>query len=278
MLRHYLLVLSYHAYSLLLFTKSNMKTTLIPVTILAASSAPLANLSRLPHVIFWIWIHLLQFDVSNQTMDPEEDRKNKTERPLPAGRISLRSAILLRWSLVPVCLGLSYCYSYAVLCSSIALVLITVIYNECGAHAGNFVVRNLGNALGFASFETGSTLVAGISPETLDKTAIWAVCISMGILATTIQAQDFRDEPGDRLIGRRTLPIVLPHIARETLMFLLFCWGIFLSMFWGLDTSLQVILIMFSLFVGGRYVTKKQVMEDQISYHWYNVGFAIFIH
>ncbi|KAF5344479.1 hypothetical protein D9758_014139 [Tetrapyrgos nigripes] len=157
-------------------------------------------------------------------MDPEEDQKNKIDRPLPAKRISLRNALILRWILVPVCWLWSLRYSYSVLYSSIALVFLTVLYDECGAHAGNFVVRNAINAAGFASFEAGSTLIAGSNNVSLDQIAIYSVCISTGIFATTIQAQDFKDIPGDRMIGRRTLPIVLPDIARETLMIALLFW------------------------------------------------------
>lgn len=44
--------------------------------------------------------------------------------------------------------------------SSMALVMLTVIYDELHAHSSHWVVRNLVNALGFASFESGSSLVA----------------------------------------------------------------------------------------------------------------------
>ena len=130
---------------------------------LAAASAPLSDLSRLPHVVFWVWLHVLQFDVSNQTMDPDEDEMNKRDRPLPAKRITLQQALFFCWLLVPVCWAWSAWYSVEALYASIALVALTVIYDELGAHRGHWIVRNLVNALGFCSFETGATLVAGAS-------------------------------------------------------------------------------------------------------------------
>lgn len=113
------------------------------------------------HVVFWVWLHLLHFDVSNQTMDPDEDEKNKSDRPLPAKRISLANAIRLRWLLVPACFALSAMYSAATLYASVTLAALTVLYNELGAHKRHWVIRNVVNALGFAMFETGATLVAG---------------------------------------------------------------------------------------------------------------------
>ena len=89
--------------------------------------------------------------------------RNKKDRPLPAGRITKQNADILRWLLVPACIGLSALYSKEVVYASIALCLFTWIYNELHAHAGHWIVRNLVNALGFASFEAGSSLIAGMN-------------------------------------------------------------------------------------------------------------------
>lgn len=130
-------------------------------TVLAAASAPLKDISHLPHIIFWIWFHVLQFDVSNQTLKPEEDENNKRDRPLPAKRISLRNAIILRWTLVPLCWILSAFYSIETVYASVALIALTVIYDEFGAHSGHWLLRNVVNAAGFAAFEVGASLIAG---------------------------------------------------------------------------------------------------------------------
>lgn len=171
-------LLSRHLYTLFLFTKSDIKTTVIPIvsplsplpfantypetqTFLAAASAPMTDIFRLPHAVFWIWFHLLQFDVSNQTLSPEEDENNKKDRPLPSKRITFQNAIFLRWALVPACWALSICYSVEVLYASIALVALTVSYDELGFHSMHWLVRNVNNAAGFAAFEVGATLIAG---------------------------------------------------------------------------------------------------------------------
>ena len=94
-------------------------------------------------------------------MDPDEDAKNKADRPLPARRISLPHAVLFRWLTVPACWALSALYSAQTFYASVALVALTVIYNELAAHKRHWAIRNLVNALGFAAFEAGATLVAG---------------------------------------------------------------------------------------------------------------------
>lgn len=123
-------------------------------------AAPLAEPGRIPHVVLWIWLHLLQFDVSNQTVRPEEDARNKADRPLPSGRLTLRQALILRWLLVPACLALSSFYSPALVGVSTLLVSLTVVYNELYAGA-YWTTRNVVNGLGLGTFELGGTLVAG---------------------------------------------------------------------------------------------------------------------
>lgn len=94
-------------------------------------------------------------------MDPEEDMKNKADRPIPAKRISLETAYMLRWALPVVCSLWSASYSKEVLYASIANCVLTYIYNEMGIAAGHWSGRNIVNALGYASFEWGACLIAG---------------------------------------------------------------------------------------------------------------------
>lgn len=93
-------------------------------------------------------------------MNPEEDEQNKKDRPLPSRRITLQNALILRWALVPACFALSALYSITTVYASVALCALTYIYDEMGTHSGHWLLRNVVNALGFASFEVGATLVA----------------------------------------------------------------------------------------------------------------------
>lgn len=111
-------------------------------------------------MLLWIWLHLLQFDVSNQTINLEEDAENKPDRPIPSGRITLQNAIRLRWGLVPVCWAVSLLFGVEILRVSVVLVAMTVLYNELGLES-NWYTKNFMTAVGFASFQAGGTLLAG---------------------------------------------------------------------------------------------------------------------
>ncbi|KAG2050447.1 hypothetical protein BDR06DRAFT_646265 [Suillus hirtellus] len=91
----------HHLKTVFHFTKNDIRTTLIPVTIFALSAAPGYNPTHAWNAPLWIWFHLLQFNVANQIQDLEEDRKNKPSRPIPVGRISVDSAADMRWVMVP---------------------------------------------------------------------------------------------------------------------------------------------------------------------------------
>lgn len=106
-------------------------------------------------------VHVLHCDSANQSIDPDEDAKNKCYRLMPAKRISVTQMRFLRWAIVPVCLRLSAPYSAQTLYASAAFALLALFYNEFAAHRRHWVVRNIMNALGLPSCELGATLIAG---------------------------------------------------------------------------------------------------------------------
>ncbi len=125
--------------------------------------------------------------------------------------------------------------------ASMALVALTVIYDELGTHAGHWAVRNLVNASAssplksappwsqvsfiiifhYATSAVSLMVIQGNNRHYLDNTARLSVLCSAGIFFTTIQSQDFKDVEGDSLIGRQTIPIVHPKLAAPTLAMVL---------------------------------------------------------
>jgi len=126
----------------------------------ALAAAPHLHLARIPHTVIWIWLHLLKFDISNQIQDPEEDKRNKPDRPLPAGRITAQNAADLRWLLVPVCLLFSAKYGMQVLASSICFEALSIWYNDFGGNKDG-LSKNILTATGYLCMEVGATIVAG---------------------------------------------------------------------------------------------------------------------
>ena len=133
-------------------------TPLLSQTTFAMAVTSTPQIGQLIHSICWTYLHLLQFNVSNQCLSIEEDIRNKPDRPLAASRISLESTVILRWALLPLCLAQSLYYSWATFWVSVILAIAFILYNECGGHAIHWSSRNIMNAFGLSMFEAGATL------------------------------------------------------------------------------------------------------------------------
>jgi len=108
--------------------------------------------------VLWTWLHLLQFCVSNQSLNPEEDALNKPWRPIPSGIVPVVNARILRWILLPLCLSLSI--SLEAHWQGISLAIAFIVHNELHLHS-HWLMRNACNAWGYASFNAGASAIAG---------------------------------------------------------------------------------------------------------------------
>jgi len=253
--------------ALYLFTHSDQKTVLIPVTIFAYFSAPDTNVHRMAYCVFWTWLHLLQTCVSNQSLDFEEDALNKPWRPVPSGLISVSGARVLRWILLPSCLFLSvYLQAHG---HSISLALATLVYNELHFHSHG-LMRNVCSAWGYASFNAGAAMIAAGQSTLTTRTAI-SVTINTLITLSTIHSQDFRDQVGDKRVGRWTIPMAWPTGSRISILVILTAWSVGLSWACGLVYHFSVPFCMLAVFIGLRFVRKHTIDEDRLSYRYYNI-------
>lgn len=117
--------LTYHIYSIWLFTYSDIKTIIIPKTIFGALSAlaapsfgfnpsytpsPLGVGLRLPLTVFWVWINLLPFAIDNQRHPGSiaEDKMNKPWRVMPSRRMTPAQAKRLMLCLYAVAAFVSW--------------------------------------------------------------------------------------------------------------------------------------------------------------------------
>ena len=101
------------------------------------------------------------FDLANQTLDREEDQVNKNWRPLPSGRLSRRTAVILRWLMPLFNLAWSAQYSKEVVLACLGTCVATYLYNEGGFGDGHWSVRNICNVSVALFLEFGTCLVAG---------------------------------------------------------------------------------------------------------------------
>ena len=114
---------------------------------------------------------------------------NKRDRPLPSGRISMCNALILRWSLVPLCCGLSALYSRAVFWTSVFIALTTILYNEGAVHGGQWLIRNVLLATGYSAFELGATLVAAKGTSLMSDTILHALTTSYCAVTSSTPAR-----------------------------------------------------------------------------------------
>ena len=256
----------------------------------AAPLSPTHPASHAIQCVLWVWLHVLQFNLSNQLHDPEEDIRNKPWRPLPSGRITLANVIILKYITTATCLLLSYAYSPCVLVSSASLSLLIRLYHEMHGDQ-HWLSKNLMNSVGYACFATGATLVAGMAPfpcpqivscrlskilasnrYQLDFPGAVSISVIAAILATTIQAQDFQDVIGDKAVGRHTLPIAFPNFSRYTPLVTLVMWSLYLTTMWEITTPAGVGFTFLGIVVGIRYYFWRSTKDDEWSYVLYNVS------
>ncbi|KAK7055235.1 hypothetical protein R3P38DRAFT_2463245, partial [Favolaschia claudopus] len=176
-----------------------------PVTGFAIAVAPLASLRHLLSATFWIWLHLLQCNVSNQYKSVVEDAINRLWRPLPTGRVSATTATILRWALVPTCIGPRHRHGADLALGSTSLTAVTVAYDEFKL-AGHWFGKNLSAMFGYTVFEIGATKLMGES-HSLVFISLQAISMSALGSLTTKHAQDCPDVTGDHALVRVTIPI-----------------------------------------------------------------------
>ncbi|KAF9815583.1 hypothetical protein IEO21_04504 [Rhodonia placenta] len=254
-------------YTLYMFTHSDMQTIMLPITSFSYISVPSTSVGRMAQAVLWTWLHLLQCCVSNQIYSIPEDKDNKPWRPLPAGRITVQRAKYLRWTLLVICFALSG--HYGVFEAGAVFTVATLLYNEGGLDS-HWETRNLLNALAYAAFDTGASSVARLDRDPALSTIITsAQWYSILIILTTIHASDFRDEVGDRLQKRRTIPVVMPGLGRLSMPIGLIAWSYAVFALPGCPTSLSSAMLVLGTIVGTRFYYLKDAPADRTSYLLY---------
>jgi hypothetical protein len=112
-------------------------------------------------------------------------------------------------------------------------------------------------------------LVTGRS--TITTPTATSLVINALIIFSTIHAQDFRDELGDRLMGRRTIPMVWPEGSRVWIFVIVTAWSVGLSWAYQLAPHFSVPFCALAVFVGLCFLRKRTADADRRSYRYYNV-------
>ncbi|KAI4168865.1 MAG: hypothetical protein LQ343_006078 [Gyalolechia ehrenbergii] len=266
--------------TLYLFTAHDLEGTVLLNTVCSITLHAVANASRedfsimevfirTPLVLLWLWVNLLVFNVSNQRR-PEaisEDAINKPWRPLPAGRLQRSHANCLLVVLHPVAAVISY--SVGALFPCIAFQILTFTYNDLKA-GENWKLRNVVNAGGFISFLTGALLVVRGSLQYEHSTQIlcWMSLLAV-MIASTKHVQDLYDQDGDKLRGRKTIPLVFgDSTARRTIALAVSAWSFVMPTYWRLSPLKYVPSVVLGLVIASRLAggTRRDIADDKRTY------------
>ncbi|KAJ7500101.1 UbiA prenyltransferase family [Mycena latifolia] len=225
----------------------------------APSSTQIA--CSLGYAFFYFLLYIYAFDIANQINGVAEDRLNKPDRPLPSGRVSMQGAYI-RWYLATAAhLLLSTSLGVLPWC---ALWIAITVYTSFFGGDKHWLTKNL------LFMSVGSLCLlhaawALVAPLTAHEWR-WALTLS-GVFGIVANVQDMRDVEGDKIAGRRTLPIVLgDRIFRSVMAFAItatpfVCWRLeFLALSHILGncfTSLLVFSMFYMAFRVFRGRTKK---------------------
>ncbi|KAI1380248.1 UbiA prenyltransferase family-domain-containing protein [Hypoxylon crocopeplum] len=272
-----------------LITESNIKAYVLPVMLfamlsIASSAGVTTNLNpnfkdlavAFPRATLYIWLYVLHFDCSNQK-DPssiEEDRLNKPWRAIPSGKLSIEGAE--RWYKAAACLLLLASGTFlGGFPEALAFMLETYIYDYASG-SSSWWGKNLINALFYMTGQLGTTRVAAESMESTSMArAGFEWCALLGLeVFSTVQIQDLRDQKGDSIKGRRTMPLVLGDVPTRwiTAVFIIF-WSVALPLYWsnGAFTLAYISPILIGAFVSVRILSRRSPKEDRMSSHYYTL-------
>lgn len=224
----------------------------------------------------YFWLYIYSFNLSNQIAGVEEDRRNKPDRPLVQGMVSLQGAFI-RWIVVMGLFTLlGFCFG--VVAWAILWQVVATLYNF-GGWGARWYTKNLVMSLGvIAQLAAAWQLVTPLTPQA------WAwILLIAAVVFPLITAQDLRDIDGDRHIGRRTLPLVIGAPASRLLLgvsFLLLPLVVYLAVLWpvgsgsGLPSLLaELVQVAFGITLAVRFLFLRTPCADHRSYmlftYWY---------
>ena len=204
-------------------------------------------------------------------MSVVEDSINKPWRPLPAGRLTLAHARRILLAILP--LGFVATLYLGGIEETVALMVMTWMYNDLGGADENYVVRNLLNGVAFMCYSSGATLVAcGFGQHTFIPSSYTWLGIVGGIVFSTLQMQDLADQEGDRARDRGTLPLVHGDgIARWTVAVPVMFWSLLCPTYWKLSPYCYALPVITGLTVALRVLILRSVASDLVTWKLWNV-------
>jgi geranylgeranylglycerol-phosphate geranylgeranyltransferase len=169
-------------------------------------------------------------NVMNDYFDLEIDRINKPKRAIPSGQISLISAAW--WAVILSVIGLVLSLFLDLVMAMIAAGILVLLVAYSWRLKHTFLLGNV--AVGFMSAMT--VVYGGMAVGNVQSTIVLAFVILLFIFCREI-LKTIEDYEGDRLLGARTVAVVLGKVSALRLFFGLALLVIALSLLpWLLNT------------------------------------------
>ncbi|MBP8251412.1 MAG: UbiA family prenyltransferase [Herpetosiphon sp.] len=189
------------------FISGDVSSTIIPASLmtLAAWKAAGREWSSLPldlaRAIIYFTAYIYMFCLSNQLIDVAEDRINKPHRPLVQQRVSLQGAQYRLGIVIIVFIGLGFVWNVS--SWTFLWIAATLLHNQAGLSRhwlGKHLVMSIGV---IAQLAAAWSMVLPLT----ELAWRWISTIAW-LVFPLITIQDLRDIEGDRVLGRRTIPLV----------------------------------------------------------------------
>ncbi|QIX00160.1 hypothetical protein AMS68_005677 [Peltaster fructicola] len=252
--------------TLFLFGKSDIPAAALPTIAVALVLTGLPGIPAFATGILWLEIHLLAFQIKNQIDGIDEDRVAKPYRPLPAGRLSLQTAKQLYYTFFVLMLLIGALTK--TLTCTLTYTAMILAYNE-GRLAEFPLSKNILAAGGLICYCWGVTVIFDQGLP-LHGYKLLAVTLLGAIFATTGHASDFRDRTADALMGRKTIPLLLPpRLARWSLAVLIALWTAGLMCLWQPPVLASITFTMLAVWTLVGFVASHDEKDDRKSYVLY---------
>lgn len=188
---------------------------------------------RIPVVIAYNWYMTFIFDLANQrgVESVQEDAINKPWRPIPSGYATMEHARIMILTLIPLAMAANY--FLGVFHEGIWILVLVWMYNDL--RGGDHILRDPLIAAGSFGFNGGSLKLAGGPHRALSREGhTWVAMIALVIL-TTGYIQDLKDQVGDKLRNRKSVPILMGDgLCRAVIAAFILSWSFVCAAFFQL--------------------------------------------
>ncbi len=165
--------------------------------------------------VLYFWLYLWAFCLANQVEGLDEDKLNKTQRPLVQGLVSIRGA-LLRWAIISFLFCIVGLW-ISVLQWALLWLMVIILHNFCG-WAKHWFAKNLLMSFGIIVQLAAAWQIVG----PITTVAWWWILLSAAAIFPLVSVQDLRDMAGDQVNNRKTLPLVIGEYPTRVLLSLCF--------------------------------------------------------